>query len=112
MKYLRIENNKGYFQIPAEREEAAWNEIDTIAKEDLMQLNNKEVEGNFEMDVYAEDKLANTAHQIIYKRIYEKFTDLLSKRDMFADELESTYKSALEKYSPAKPAVGSDQAVL
>jgi hypothetical protein len=103
MKYLKIENNKGYFRISTEQEETAWKEIDAISKEDLMQLIDKAIEGNFEMDVYAEDLVANKAHQIIYKRIYEKFTDLLSKSDMFTDELESTYKSALDKYSPGNP---------
>jgi hypothetical protein len=32
------------------------------------------------MDQFAEEGLANKTHQIIYKNIFEKFTDLLSKK--------------------------------
>lgn len=72
-----------------------------------MALLNKAVDGDFEMDEYAEEHLANKAHQIIYKRIHEKFKELLTRRDTFNDEIENTYKSALEKYShsQAEPAV-------
>lgn len=99
MKYLKINDNKAFFCLMPESDSPAWNEIDSIKKDDLMTLLNKAIGSDFEMDEYVEELLANKAHQIIYKRLFEKFTELIAKKDMFNDELENTYKSALEKYS-------------
>jgi len=62
-------------------------------------LIDKALAGEFEMDEFRKDDLANQAHQIIYKNLYEKFTDLKSNRNRFKDESEALYKAALEKYS-------------
>ena len=51
------------------------------------------------MDEFNEDVLSNKAHLIIYKNIYEKFSDLLTNKTRFKDESESLYKVAIEKYS-------------
>ena len=95
MKYLKIENNKGYYQI----DQDSWKSIDKINKEDLMALLDKAVETDFEMDEYKQDDLSNKAHQIIYKNIHSKFSELLSNKSRFKDESEQLYKSAIEKYS-------------
>ena len=97
MKYLKIEDNKAYYLKEADSE-TVWTEIDKINKDDLMILLNYAISHDFEMDNYSEDKLANKAHQIIYKNIFEKFTTLLTMKDKFKDESESLYKEALEKY--------------
>lgn len=95
MKYLKIENNKvSYFNNNSE-----WNEIDKISKEDLMNLLNRAIEDDFEMDECKEENIANKAHQIIYKNIYEKFKNLLDNKTRFKDESQSLYKDALDKYS-------------
>ena len=64
-----------------------------------MNLLNKAIDSDFEMDEYKEDILGNKAHQIIYKNIYEKFVTLLANKSRFKDESENLYKDALKKYS-------------
>ena len=97
MKYLKIEDNKACFRKDKTQPEN-WNEIDKIEKEDLMKLLDFATEDDFEMDVYNEDILANKAHQIIYKSIYEKLNNFLTNKDRFKDQTENVYKEALEKY--------------
>lgn len=99
MKYLKIDDNKGYY-LKIVSSDSVWTEIDKINKDDLLSLLNSTISSDFEMDVYSEEKLANKAHQIIYKNIYEKFTNLQAMRDKFKDESESLYKEAIGKYSP------------
>jgi hypothetical protein len=95
MKYLKIENNKVFYL----NNNSESNEIDKISKEDLMNLLNKAVESDFEMDEYKEENIANKAHQIIYKNIYEKFKNILDNKTRFKDESQRLYKDALDKYS-------------
>ena len=47
---------------------------------------------------YVEEKIQHKAHQIVYKSIYEKFTDLTTNKNVFKDECDSLYKNAIEKY--------------
>ncbi len=98
MKYLKIDDNKAFY-LKASEQETAWVEIDKINKDDLLTLLNSAISSDFEMDIYSEEILANKAHQIIYKNIFEKFTSLLTMKDKFKDESESLYKDAIEKYS-------------
>ena len=104
MKYLKIEASKGQFCVAPEIETPEWQTIDTITKDHLMRLLEAAISGAFEMDPYVEAQLPNKAHQIIYKRLYEKFAELASKKDIFNDEIDSIYKAALEKYSVASEA--------
>lgn len=97
MKYLKIEDNKGYF-LQQKDSTTEWVEIDRISKENLLFLLNSAISEDFEMDVYDETTLANKAHQIIYKNIFEKFTNLVAMKSKFKDESESYYKEAIEKY--------------
>ena len=97
MKYLKIDADKGYF-LRETGSATEWTEIDKIGKGDLLYLLNKAISSDFEMDIYSEAKMANKAHQIIYKNIYEKFSNLESMKSKFKDESESLYKEAIEKY--------------
>jgi len=97
MKYLKIEDNKGFFLYKETPE--TWNEIDSLTKDGLMNLLNKAIESDFEMDEYNEELIQNKAHQIIYKNLHEKFTQLLSNKTRFKDESEMLYKDAIEKYN-------------
>lgn len=97
MKYLKIENNKAYF-IKDKYIPETLTEIDQIEKKDLMRLLDYATNEDFEMDEFDENNLANKAHQIIYKSIYEKFIFFLENKERFIDETESIYKEALEKY--------------
>ncbi|WP_417860272.1 hypothetical protein [Winogradskyella sediminis] len=97
MKFLKINDNRAFF-LKDKAEPENWTEIDKIEKEDLMKLLDFAIQEDFEMDVYDENILANKAHQIIYKSIYEKLNTFLNKKDRFKDETEAIYKEALEKY--------------
>lgn len=99
MKYLKIEDNKGYYRQTSETEDDTWVEIDKIGKEDLMILLDKAISSDFEMDEYKEEDLSHKAHQIVYNNIYEKFSHLYTNKDKFKDESEQLYKNAIEKYS-------------
>lgn len=100
MKYLKIEDNRGFFlRISTDDGADTWSEIDQIGKDDLLALLNKAISEEFEMDEFNEDILSNKAHQLIYKNLYEKFSDLLTNKTRFKDESESLYKAAIEKYS-------------
>lgn len=95
MKRLKIEDNKAYFKTDKD-----WTEIDQISKNDLMFLLDKAFEEDeFELDEYDAEKLANKAHAIIYKNIFEKFSDFLDNKTRFKDESQTLYKEAFEKYS-------------
>ncbi|PWH85203.1 hypothetical protein [Brumimicrobium oceani] len=94
MKYLKIENNKGHYLTPSSQ----WAEIDKISKEDLMFLLNKAVSEEFEMDEYLEENIGHKAHQIVYKSIHEKFSELVENKNVFKDECDSMFKNAVEKY--------------
>ena len=48
MKYLKIENNKGYYCLGQDN----WQDIDRINKDDLLILLDKAIETDFEMDEY------------------------------------------------------------
>ncbi|MNK22366.1 hypothetical protein D3C87_406410 [compost metagenome] len=98
MIYLKIDDNKGFFLREDENRETTWHEIDLITKEDLYFLLKRAVAEDFEMVEYNEQILANKAHQIIYKNLFEKFVDLVANRTRFRDESENLYKAALDKY--------------
>ncbi|MFW6016092.1 MAG: hypothetical protein ACOCRK_06610 [bacterium] len=94
MKYLKINNNKVEYTL----DKTNWEEIDQIDKHDLFELINLAIEEDFEMDDYDKDLIGNQAHQIIYKNIYNKFSDFLENKTRFIDESELLFKDALEKY--------------
>ena len=100
MKYLKIDNNKGYF-FNSIVEVNDWVEIDKITKEDLMILLNKAISEDFEMDEFFVENISHKAHQIVYKSIYEKLTGLIGNKTKFIDECDSQYKEAIEKYESA-----------
>ncbi len=95
MKFLKIEENKAFFAVNGKD----WISIDQINKEHLLELLDRVLSEDFEMDAFDKDKLGNQAHQIIYKNIYEKFLELSKNKNRFKDESESYYKEAIEKYS-------------
>ena len=96
MKYLKIENNKGFFRLDTTKE--IWSEIDQINKDNLLTLLKFATEGVFEIDEYNSELLQNPAHNIIYKNIHAKFSDFATNKTRFQDSVEATYKTALEKY--------------
>ncbi len=95
MKCLKIENGKGFYRLDKED----WHPIDKLNKEDLLTLVNLSLTDDFEMDEFDKEKLEHKAHQVIYKNIFEKLSELGKKKNRFKDESELLYKSAFEKYS-------------
>ncbi|MES2062574.1 MAG: hypothetical protein V4456_11680 [Bacteroidota bacterium] len=98
MKYLKIDDNKCFFLRKEADETSNWIAIDLITKEDLFQLLNKAITEDFYLDEFIEDKISNKAHQIIYKNLCDKFSELILNKNRFKDESENLYKVALEKY--------------
>ncbi len=94
MKYLKIEDNKGFYW-----DGEKYQEIDKINKDDLLALLNTAETDDFELDAYDEDLLGNKAHQIIYENIYLKFEQFLNDKNQFKTEVDSLYKKAIGKYS-------------
>ncbi|WP_340153941.1 hypothetical protein [uncultured Marivirga sp.] len=97
MTYLKINNNKGFFRVDSSKDD--WYEIDQIGKDDLLKLLNIATTQDFSMDEYKDELLMNPAHNIIYRNIYSKFSELLSNRTRFQDSVNSMYKSAIDKYT-------------
>ncbi len=102
MKYFKIENNKVYF-LKATDTGDVFTEIDKIGKDDLLKLLNKAIEPGFEMDAFDEKLIEHKAHQTIYKKLHDKFAELVQAKEQFKDESESLYKNALEKYVKKEP---------
>lgn len=100
MKYLKIENNKGFYRTDKMTEN--WTELDQINKEHLITLLKLAKEEDFEMDEYADELIQNPAHNIIYKNIHGKFDDFLNNKTRFLDSVEVLYKPAIEKYKIQK----------
>lgn len=96
MKYLKIENNKGFYRLNTSQD--VWTDLDQINKEHLLDLLKFASKDEFDMDEYKDELLQNPAHNIIYKNIYGKFNDFLKNKTRFQDSAESTYKQAIEKY--------------
>ncbi len=94
MKYLKIENNKGFYWDGKE-----YQEIDKIDKNGLLTLLNAAETESFELDAYDESLLANKAHQVIYENIHSKFEQFLNDKTQFKTEVDGLYKEAIGKHS-------------
>lgn len=51
------------------------------------------------MEEFNGEKITNPAHCIIYKNIYNKLSDIHSRRIEFHDQSKSLYKEAFNKYN-------------
>ena len=96
MKILKIEKGNGYFWAV---ESDDWTAIDKIDKEGLMKLLEYFLASDVEVDSFDEEKLSNKAQQIVYKSIFEKFSNLKENKDKFKDESDRMYLDAIRKYS-------------
>lgn len=96
MKYLKIENNKGFYRPDATVDH--WIELDQISKLHMLELLKIASDNEFEMDDYKDELIQNPAHNIIYKNIHGKFKDFLANKTRFKDSVEAMYKQALDKY--------------
>ena len=81
MKYLKIDNNKGYYRIDTAVEN--WSDIEQINKEHLLILLKFASSEDFEMDEYKDELLQDLAHNIIYKNIHGKFNEFLGNKKKY-----------------------------
>lgn len=98
MKYLVINNNKGYYIKRGKKQE-----IDHISKEDIYELIsiliNIDENEDFEMDEFSEEKLQHGVHSIIYRNLYNKFLDLKKERESIHDLVNQQFMTAFQKYN-------------
>ena len=95
MKILRISNNKGEYCVNG----TDYKPIDTISKDESLQLIDRLTSEDCEMDDLANDSdLPNKAHLIIYKSLLGKFKELKNNKAYFQDMRDSEYKDAINKY--------------
>lgn len=97
MIYLKIKNNKGFYRTDSTSEN--WIELDQISKDDLLKLLEIATSKEFAMDEYKDELLQNPAHNIIYRNIHSKFSELLTNKTRFQDSVNAMYKSAIDKYT-------------
>ncbi|WP_429960489.1 hypothetical protein [Enterococcus sp. AZ012] len=96
MKYLKIENNQGFFL-----RENDMIMIDKITKEDIFNLISLVIstETEFDMDEFSEKTLQHGVHKIIYKSIYDKLLELIKDKENIQDSVNQQFATALQKYS-------------
>lgn len=101
MKLLKIEDNCGHFLLA----NGEFGSLDKLTKDDLLRLVDLTLSEEVVFDNYEDTPLGNHAHQIIYKSVYEKLTELASRRKEFSDESERLY---LEDYDRYRADTGDD----
>lgn len=94
MKCLKIEKGKGFYSLNEEE----WKDLDLISKDDLLAIIVSGISTGFIMDDYNVNVISNKAHEIIYKKLYDKLFELNSQKDRFKDESERVFKDAIDKY--------------
>ena len=95
MKEFEIKNSNVYYW----SKENKYKLIDTINKEELLFLINKLIDSEeFEMDAYNDELIKNEAHKIIYRNIFNKFSELKKNKQSFKDQYSGLYEEALSKY--------------
>jgi hypothetical protein len=95
MKLLSVSDNVGHYR----NESGKYGPIDKIGKEDLLRLVNWALhEKAVEFDPYDEKTIKNQSHQIIYKSVLRKLSDLRDRRQKFLDESARLYLDDYQKY--------------
>ena len=95
MKLLKIDEHAGHFLNAA----GGYTEIDQIKKEDLLRLTNLTLhEDVAEFDQYDVALVKHQAHQVIYKSVYLKLTQLQARKKEFLDESARLFLEDYERY--------------
>lgn len=95
MKLLRINENAGEFLLA----NGTYSPIDKIAKDDLVRLVDRTLnEDEVELDQYDDQAIKNQAHQVIYKSIVQKLTELRKRRQEFIDASARLFLDEYERY--------------
>lgn len=101
MKNLRINEGKGEYSLDG----IDFRPVDEINKDDLLAILDiaLDPEQEMEMDEYIADSVVHPAHKIIYGNLYDKFTEVISSKDQFVDDINELYKEAYDKYKVDEP---------
>jgi hypothetical protein len=94
MKLLKIETNQGLFMA----EDGKYIPIDKITKEQLLRMVNLTLSEEVEFDEYDVEKIPNLAHQIIYKSVHDKLSELRERKSEFIDQSERLFLKDYERY--------------
>ena len=95
MKLLKISENLGQFLTA----NGDYSSIEKINKDDLLRLVDCTLgEGEVELDPYDDQTIKNQAHQVIYKSIFQKLSDLGKRKQEFVDESARLFLEEYEKY--------------
>lgn len=95
MKLLKISQNVDQFLADT----GDYVLIDKIAKDDLLRLVDRTLDQDvLELDPYDDQLIKHQAHQVIYKSIYQKLTDLRNRRQEFIDESARLFLEDYERY--------------
>lgn len=104
MKLLKISDQTGQYLNSA----GGYSPIDQLSKEDLLRLVNQTLgPEDIEFDAFDAATLKNHAHQIIYKSVLSKLTDLRERKDAFLDESARLFLAEYEQYR-SDAAMGTD----
>lgn len=99
MKLLKIESSQGLFL----GENNEYLPVDKLTKEQLLRLVNLTLNEEVEFDAYEIEKLLNHAHQIVYKSVYDKLSELSGRKAEFIDQSERLFLEDYEKYKHGAP---------
>lgn len=95
MKLLRISESAGHFLNAT----GGYTAIDQIKKEDLLRLANMTLhEEVADYDQYDDALVKNQAHQVIYKSVYLKLTQLRTRKKEFLDESARLFLDDYDRY--------------
>jgi hypothetical protein len=95
MKILQVKDGKGWYSIDGNN----FEQIDKISKTDLLELLEKTLKEDVDLDPLDVSGLPNQAHLIIYKSIYEKLSQLVVDKNRFKDESDRLFLQEIMKYS-------------
>ena len=99
MKLLKINANQGLFS----GDDGQYIPVDKLTKEHLLRLVNLTLSEEVEFDAFDEEELPNQAHQIIYKSVYTKLSELGQRKAEFIDQSERLFLEDYEKYKHDAP---------
>lgn len=79
-------------------ESGEYEPVDELTKDKLLKLVELALREPVEFDEFDEAAIRNQAHQIVYKSVHEKLSELAERCQEFRDESERLYLKDYEKY--------------
>lgn len=98
MKLLKIDEPNGLFLSKS----GEYVPVDKIDKDELLRLVGLILnEDAADLDKFDDAKIKNQAHQVIYRSISQKLTDLKTRRKEFVDSTARLFLAEYERYRDA-----------